>query len=182
MLKGVSVYLIGMMGAGKTTVGRLLAEKLGYRFFDTDEVIVKLAGKSINEIFAEEGQESFRDLESQVLAELSAYKMLSVATGGGIVMRQMNWSYLQHGIVVWLDVPPTQLYDRLRDDTTRPLLKDTDPLAKLESILEQRKAFYAGADVRIGVEPDLTPEEIVPRVLDGIQKSLRPSPMDELLN
>lgn len=182
MLKGVSVYLIGMMGAGKTTVGRLLAEKLAYRFFDTDETIVKVTGKSINEIFAEEGQESFRDIESQVLAELSAYKMLTVATGGGIVMRQMNWSYLQHGIVVWLDVPPTQLYDRLRYDTTRPLLKDKNPLAKLESILEQRKAFYAQADVKITVEPDRTPEEIVLRVLDGIEKSLRPSPMDEFLN
>ena len=182
MLKGVSVYLIGMMGAGKTTVGRLLAEKLGYRFFDTDELIVKVRGKSINEIFAEDGEEGFREIETQVLAELSAYKNLTVATGGGIILRPLNWSYLQHGIVVWLDVPVGQLYDRLRGDTTRPLLKDRNPLAKLESILERREAFYAQADVRVKIEPGQTPEEIVPRVFDEIEKILKPSIIEESWN
>ncbi len=182
MLNGVSVYLIGMMGSGKTTVGKLLAEKLGYHFFDTDEVIVKVTGKSINEIFAEDGEGGFREIETQVLAELSAYKNLTVATGGGIILRQMNWSYLQHGIVVWLDVPVGQLYDRLRHDTTRPLLKDKNPLTKLETILEEREAFYVQADVRIRVAPGQTPEEIVALVLNEIEKSLRPSPIDESLN
>jgi len=182
MLKGVSVYLIGMMGAGKTTVGKLLAKKLDYNFFDTDEVIVKVTGKCINGIFAEEGEEGFREIESQVLAELSAYKKLVVATGGGIILRQMNWSYLQHGIVVWLDVPVGQLYERLRHDTTRPLFKDENPLGKLESILKQREAFYAQADVRIRVESGQRPEEIVPTVLDEIKTSLRPLPLDEALN
>lgn len=179
MLNGVSVYLIGMMGAGKTTVGQLLADKLGYHFFDTDEVIVKVTGKSINQIFAEEGEGVFREIETQILAELSAYKKLTVATGGGIILRQMNWSYLQHGIVVWLDVPVGQLYDRLRYDTTRPLLlkdKDKNPLAKLEAILAERETFYAEADVRIRVAPGETPEEIVALVLNEIEKSLRPSP------
>lgn len=176
------MYLIGMMGAGKTTVGQLLAEKLGYHFFDTDEVIVKVTGKSINEIFAEEGEGGFREIETQVLAELSAYKNLTVATGGGIILGQMNWSYLQQGIVVWLDVPVGQLYDRLRHDTTRPLLKDKNPLAKLETILAEREAFYAQADVRIGVARGETPEEIVVKVLNEIEKSLRPSPIDRSLN
>lgn len=181
-MNGVSVYLIGMMGAGKTTVGQLLAHKLGYHFFDTDEVIVKVTGKSINEIFAEEGEGGFREIETQVLAELSAYKNLTVATGGGIILRQMNWSYLQHGIVVWLDVPVGQLYDRLRHDTTRPLLKDKNPLAKLETILGEREAFYAEADVRITVALGETPEEIVAQVFNEIEKSLRTSPIDRSLN
>ena len=100
LLKGTSVFLIGMMGVGKTTVGNLLATELGYRFFDTDDLIEKVAGKTIKEIFADDGEESFRELEGLVLSDLSAYTKLVVATGGGIVLRQMNWSYLRHGLVI----------------------------------------------------------------------------------
>ncbi len=81
ILKGVNLYLIGMMGVGKTTVGKLLAEEIGYRFVDTDEVIVKAAGKSINEIFAENGEAEFRQLESDVLAQVCAYTKLIISTG-----------------------------------------------------------------------------------------------------
>lgn len=171
-LRGVNVYLVGMMGAGKTTVGRWLAGELGYRFMDTDQSIERVAGQKISEIFAQAGEERFRQLESQVLAEICAYKNLSVATGGGIVLRPENWGYLHHGIVVWLDVPAPQLYTRLRDDTARPLLQTGDPLTTLQGIADQRQKFYAQADVR--VEAGAAPDVVGRRVIEEIGKVLRP--------
>ena len=82
-LQGINIYLIGMMGTGKTTVGKLLAQYLGYSFLDIDEVIIKIAGKSIKKIFMEEGESTFRQLESKTLSEVCAYTNLTIATGGG---------------------------------------------------------------------------------------------------
>ena len=173
MLRGVNLYLIGMMGAGKTTVGRLLAKQLGYYFFDTDDVITQLAGQSVVDIFATAGEEGFRQLESQVLAQLSAYKNLVVATGGGIVLRRENWSYLHHGVVVWLEVPVEQLYDRLREDTSRPLLRSEDPLSKLQLLLNQRQGLYSQADIRLAVGREETPEELALRAIAEIKTIIR---------
>ena len=172
LLKGVNLYLVGMMGAGKTTVARWLAHELGYRFFDTDDLISQVANQSIAEIFTRDGEEAFRLLESQVLGELSAYKNLSVATGGGIVLRQMNWSYLHHGIVVWLDVSVEELCDRLRDDNSRPLLREGDPRTILQNILNQRQRFYAQADVRVALQGE-TPEAVGLRVIEELQKLVK---------
>jgi shikimate kinase len=137
------------MGAGKTTVGRELATASRYRFVDTDAVISQATGKSITQLFADVGEGAFRQLESQVLAEVSAYTKLVIATGGGIVLRRENWSYLHHGLVVWLDVPVELLYARLAEDTTRPLLQDTDPLGKLRLLYEQRQPLYKQADYEL---------------------------------
>lgn len=174
LLQGVNLYLIGMMGAGKTTVGQLLANHLGYRFLDTDDVITQSAGRSINQLFAEEGESAFRQLESDVLAQVCAYTRLTVATGGGIVLRTENWSYLHHGLVVWLDVPVELLYTRLAEDTTRPLLQDADPKGKLRSLLEQRTPLYSQADLKITVREEETPEEIAHRVIEAIPSVLKP--------
>lgn len=173
LLKGVNLYLVGMMGAGKTTVGRELATRLGYRFIDTDAVIEQLTGQSISQLFASFGEAEFRQLESQVLAEICAYKNLAIATGGGIVMRRENWSYLHHGLIVWLDVPVEQLYARLQSDTTRPLLQDPDPLGKLRSLLEQRQPLYAQADLRVTVSGEETLEQLATRVLEEIPTVLK---------
>lgn len=178
LLKGVNLYLIGMMGSGKTTVGRLLANELGYRFFDTDEVIEQAAGRSINDIFAQDGETAFRELETQVLAQLAPYTRMAIATGGGIVLQRMNWSYLRHGIVVWLDVPVEQLYERLKADQTRPLLQTPDPLKTLQTILNQRQNLYAQADAHIVVQPNETPEAIASRTLDEIRQVLRPEALE----
>ena len=175
MLKGVNLYLIGMMGAGKTSVGRELAQKLNYRFFDIDDIIERVAGQTINEIFAGAGESAFRQIESQVLAELSAYTNLAIATGGGIVLRRENWSYLHHGLVVWLDVPVEILISRLADDSTRPLLKDSDPALKLQTLLDQRQSLYAQADLRITVSDGETPEQVATRVMEQIPTVLKPS-------
>lgn len=173
LLQGVNLYLVGMMGAGKTIVGKLLATQLGYRFVDTDAVIEEVTKQSITQIFARFGEPAFRQLESQVLAQVCAYTNLAIATGGGIVMRRENWSYLHHGLVVWLDVPVELLYARLTDDTTRPLLNDPDPLGKLQTLLEQRQPLYAQADLRITVSDEETPEQIATRVLKKIPDILK---------
>jgi shikimate kinase len=173
ILKGVNLYLIGMMGVGKTTVGKLLTEEIGYRFIDTDEVIVKAAGKSINEIFAENGEAEFRQLESDVLAQVCAFTKLIVATGGGVPMQQQNWSYLRHGLIVWLDAPVEILLQRLAEDNTRPLLQDQYLEGKLKSLLEQRQPMYSQADLQITITATETPEEIATRILTTIPSILR---------
>lgn len=172
-LKGINVFLVGMMGAGKTTVGQLLARQLGYRFFDTDVLIEQSVGKTISQIFAEDGEDSFRQLESEVLAQLSAHTKLTIATGGGIVVRRFNWSYLHHGLVVWLDAPVDVLMARLQNDTTRPLLKDANPAQALQKILDQRKSRYAEADLHIPVSASDTPEQITSRIIAEIPTVLK---------
>ncbi|MBC1242060.1 shikimate kinase [Nostoc sp. 2RC] len=173
LLQGVNLYLIGMMGVGKTTVGRLLAKQLAYGFVDTDDVIAQAAGKSINQIFDEEGEAAFRQLESDVLSQVCAFTKLTIATGGGIVLRRENWSYLHHGLIVWLDAPVEVIYSRLADDTTRPLLQDSDPQEKLRSLLEQRQALYSQADLKITLRQGETPEEIVTQILEAIPSVLK---------
>jgi shikimate kinase len=173
LLKGVNLYLIGMMGVGKTTVGRLLAQELSYGFLDTDDVIVKVAGKSINDIFADEGEDTFRQLESNVLAQVCAYTKLTIATGGGIVLRQENWSYLHHGLIVWLDCSVKTIFHRLSEDSTRPLLQNSDLEGKLRSLLEQRQSLYSQADLHISISQEQTPEEIVARILQAIPSVLK---------
>lgn len=173
LLQGVNLYLIGMMGAGKTTVGQLLAQHLGYGFLDTDNVIAQAAGKSITQLFAEEGEAAFRQLETDVLAQVCAYTKLTIATGGGIVLQRENWSYLHHGLIVWLDVPVELLYSRLAEDTTRPLLQDADPKGKLRSLLAERTHLYSQADLKITVTEQETPEQIAQRVLAVIPSVLK---------
>lgn len=169
LLQGMNIYLIGMMGVGKTTIGKLLARELSYRFFDTDTLLERVTNQTIPEIFAKDGEEGFRDLESKVLGELAAYARSVIATGGGIVLRQMNWSYLQEGLIIWLDAPVDILSQRLRDDNTRPLLQTAEDLnAKLTNLLEQRKSLYAQADLHITIANGQTTEEIVADIIHKI--------------
>ena len=166
MLDGTNVYLIGMMGAGKSTIGQLLAQKLQYHFFDTDDLVERSSGQKIPEIFALSGESVFRRLEHQVLAEVSAYTHLVVATGGGIVLDRMNWSYLRYGIVVWLDVPVDVLHQRLNAHSVkRPLLDDPDPQAVLNEIYNLRRDRYAQADIHIAVTDLDRPEMVCDRLL-----------------
>ncbi|MBD0385382.1 MAG: shikimate kinase [Nostoc sp. C3-bin3] len=173
LLQGVNLYLIGMMGVGKTTVGRLLAKELGYGFVDTDNVIAQATGKSINQLFAQVGEAAFRQIESDVLSQVCAFTKLTISTGGGIVLRQENWGYLHHGLIVWLDAPVELIYSRLAEDTTRPLLQDADPKGKLRSLLEQRTPLYSQADLHITVQEGETPEDIAKRILEAIPGVLK---------
>jgi shikimate kinase len=173
LLKGLNLYLVGMMGAGKTTVGRLLARDLGYGFLDSDDVITKAAGKSINQIFTEDGEDAFRQLESDVLGQICAFTRLTIATGGGIILKRENWSYLRQGLVVWLDVPVAELERRLREDTTRPLLQDTGLEEKLVSLMETRYPLYSQSDLKITIQAGETPADIAQRIIRDIPSVLK---------
>ncbi|MCT0199947.1 shikimate kinase [Synechococcus sp. CS-1325] len=149
-LGGINLYLVGMMGAGKSAVGRPLADGLGYRFIDADRVLEQTAAQTIPELFETEGEQGFRDLESAVLARIASWHSLVVATGGGVVLRSENWGRLQQGLVVWLDAPESVLLERLRSDPTpRPLISGPDPAERLRVLLEQRRPLYGLADLQI---------------------------------
>lgn len=134
------------MGAGKTTVGRQLAKRLGRRFVDSDHEIENRTGVRIPTIFEIEGEAGFRRREAQVIAELAAAEGLVVATGGGAVIDPANRAYLRNsGLVVYLCVPPRQLFERIRHDHNRPLLQVADPLARLQELHAQRDPLYREA-------------------------------------
>ncbi len=172
-LKKANLYLVGMMGCGKTTLGRKLAHRLGYRFLDTDALIEQTTRQSITDLFANQGEAAFREIETQVLAQVAAHTCLVVATGGGIVTQRLNWSYLQHGIVIWLDVPVPVLASRLASDTTRPLLNGVDLGAKLESLLVERQDLYSQADLRIEYE-GRSVGKTCDRILTSLQQTVHP--------
>ena len=172
-LGGRSLYLVGMMGSGKTSTGRPLAERLGYGFVDADAVIEQAAGCSIPEIFKRDGEAGFRALESQVLNAISQRHSLVVATGGGVVTQQENWGLLHSGIVIWLDVVPEQLMQRLRaDSTVRPLLQTDDPDAALNTLLNQRRPLYAEADLTVVIDQE-TPDAVADGILQLLPSLLK---------
>ncbi len=172
-LRGLNIYLVGMMGAGKSAVGRPLAAALGYGFLDADTALEQVAGQSIPSLFAEAGEEGFRELETAVLEQIAAFHSQVVATGGGVVGRPVNWGHLQQGVVVWLDAPAERLLERLRrDPTPRPLLQTPDPASRLEELLAQRQPLYAQADLRIHQEGD-SPEQVARQVLAALPSILR---------
>ena len=172
-LGGRSLYLVGMMGSGKTSTGRPLAERLGYGFVDADAVIEQAAGCSIPEIFERDGEAGFRSLESQVLSAISQRHSLVVATGGGVVTQPENWGLLHSGIVIWLDVVPEQLLQRLNaDNTVRPLLQTADPEAALNALLNERRPLYAEADLTVVID-DETPEAVADGILQLVPSLLK---------
>ena len=172
-LSGRSLYLVGMMGSGKTSTGRPLAERLGYGFVDADAVIEQAAGCSIPDIFDRDGEAGFRSLESQVLSAISQRHSLVVATGGGVVTQPENWGMLHSGIVIWLDVVPDQLLQRLNaDSTVRPLLQTADPEAALNSLFNERRPLYAEADLTVVIN-DETPEAVADGILQLVPSLLK---------
>jgi shikimate kinase len=138
-----NIYLVGLMGAGKTTIGRQLARRLGRRFYDSDHEIVARTGVPIPTIFEIEGEEGFRRRESLAIAELTSGTDIVLATGGGVVLSPENRKLLHEtGWVVYLNVPPVMLFERTRHDRNRPLLRVDDPLAKLEELHALRDPLY----------------------------------------
>lgn len=138
-----TIILVGLMGAGKTTVGKSLAKRLGWHFLDTDHEIEVRTGVSIATIFEIEGEAGFRDRESKVVSEIVHRDNTVIATGGGVVMREDNRRRLRcGGLVVYLCVSPENVIQRLRYDKSRPLLQVPDPLAKLRELYAKRDPYY----------------------------------------
>jgi shikimate kinase len=163
------LLLIGYRGSGKSTVGRLLAERLGWTFVDADDVLEARAGKSIREIFATEREKAFRDSESAILAELCGQTDRVIATGGGVVLREENRALLRkHGFVAWLTADAATLWARIQADATtaarRPALT-TGGLAEVEHLLAIRTPLYrACADVEVPVA-SVSPEQAANAIL-----------------
>lgn len=143
MKRAGNLYLVGMMGAGKTTVGRLLARRLKLRFVDSDHEIEHRCGVKVPLIFDIEGEAGFRARETQTLAELTCAEGIVLATGGGTVLAEENRRRLAAGgTVIYLRATPEDLYERVRQDRNRPLLATADPLARLRELYLQRDPLY----------------------------------------
>ena len=149
----VNLALIGFMGTGKTTVGRLVAEQLGFDFLDTDELIQSRTGRTIADIFAKDGEPAFRVLEKQIVQELSAREKTVISTGGGLPTNSENLDALKSfALVVCLWASPEKIWERVRHQSHRPLLHDADPQKKIRELLAVREPFYKQADVLINTD------------------------------
>lgn len=137
-----SIIFIGMMGAGKTTIGRALARELGWDFIDLDHEIVRRCGVAIPTIFDIEGEEGFRRRETDTLADVVKQANLVLATGGGAILREENRALLRQGLVIYLKATVDELFERVAKDTNRPLLQTENPKEKIAQLLETRQPIY----------------------------------------
>ncbi len=148
-----NIALIGFMGTGKSTVGRIVAEQLKFQFLDTDALIEERSGKKIADIFAQNGEPAFRELEAQLVEELASSDKTIISTGGGLPTNPANLvSLKRHSLVFCLWLTPEKIYERVKDQTHRPLLNDADPLGKIRTLLAARERFYKQADVLLNSE------------------------------
>ena len=167
-----NIFLIGPMGAGKTTIGRQLANNLGFEFADSDHEIQNRTGVDIPTIFEYEGEQGFRNREAQAVDDLTQGNNLVLATGGGVVLRPENRKHLaSRGLVVYLFCSPEQQYERTSRDRNRPLLQTEDPLAKLRQLMAERDPLYRQvADLVVTTEKRTAAgvvREIVKHIEDG---------------
>ncbi len=170
MVESKNIFLIGPMGAGKTTIGRQLARKLSYNFYDSDYEIEKHTGADISLIFELEGEEGFRKRESQVLSELVIFENIVLSTGGGSVLDPLNRKVLkENGIVIYLKSSAEKLYKRTADDKRRPLLQTDDRLSKIKKILDEREPIYIALADEVIDTQDLTIKQIIQKILELIE-------------
>ncbi|MGI9141954.1 MAG: shikimate kinase [Fluviibacter sp.] len=166
-----NIFLVGLMGAGKSTVGRILARRLGKRFVDTDHEIEKRNGVTIPVIFEIEGEDGFRRREQEVLADLAQEKDLVLSTGGGIVLKPENREVLRnHGFVVYLNARPELLAERTKHDRTRPLLNVEDPLTRLRELYAVRDPLYREVAHAVVETGRGAPQQVVQAILGEISR------------
>ena len=171
-LGGRNIFLIGMMGSGKSQTGPVLAKMINYAFVDTDDVIEKASKQSISSIFEKDGEKVFRDVEKKVLKEISQHHSLVIATGGGLVTLPENWGILHQGIVIWLDLDLKRSIKRLESDQKRrPLLLGDNLAENFSQIYESRKPIYLESDLRIEVEDQL-PNEVATMIAEHLPSIL----------
>lgn len=164
-----SVVLVGMMGAGKTAVGTILARKLAVPFCDSDDEIVQAAGAGIADIFARDGEAFFRARETEVIGRLLRGAPCILSTGGGAFLAAHNRAMVHDlGVSVWLDVDLEILWQRVRYKNTRPLLRTDNPRETLAALLAARLPLYALADMRVQGAHDISAEDMADRVIAAI--------------
>lgn len=167
----VNIYLVGMMGSGKSASGRILARLMNLRYLETDQFIVKASGRTIPDIFQSLGEEEFRRIESEVLDEVSSWKDTVVSTGGGIVTRPRHIALMKEtGIMVYLKAKPEALWNRISEEKShRPLLQVKDPFRRIQDLLEERKSLYEKSDVTIETDTK-TPGDVAREIRQFVEK------------
>jgi len=171
---GNSIVLIGMMGAGKSSVGHCLRRRTGLDLFDVDDIVASKFGISIPEIFSKYGEEGFRQAETKALLGLPSTQQAIIVAGGGIMVREQNVNVLKRlGVVVWLDANEETLFARASQNQNRPLLQANDPRDAFSQILRARKPVYAKiADIRVDTSM-LTDEEVAVAILSKFRRLRR---------
>lgn len=165
-----SVVLVGMMGSGKTAVGRALAQRLGVPFLDSDAEIERAAHATIPEIFARDGEAFFRDREAEVIGRLLNGPPAIISTGGGAFMAERNRAAIAaHGISLWLDAALDVLWERVRHKDNRPLLRTANPRETLAGLFAQRVPVYRLAALRVPVEPGFSIDDTTARAIDVLR-------------
>jgi shikimate kinase len=148
-----NLALIGFMGTGKSSVGQIVAAALHFTFLDTDQLIEARTGKTVSQIFTEEGEPAFRRLETEIVRELESRTRHLISTGGGLPANADNLASLKsHALVACLWASPEKIWERVRHQSHRPLLHDPDPLAKIRTLLAAREPYYRQADVLLNTE------------------------------
>ena len=165
-----NIILIGFMGSGKSTLGKRLAEVLNYKFIDTDLEIEKKEGRTISQIFKEEGEVYFRDLETVIIREfLEEEKGKVISVGGGLPLRQENREILQMlGTVIYLKTTSETIYERLKEDTSRPLLQTEDPKKRIKELMEEREEKYREASHIILQTDSKQIEEMISEICESV--------------
>ncbi len=165
ILNNKNIYLLGFMGAGKTTVGKLLSKKINYSFVDLDSEIESNQNCKITVIFEKHGEKHFRKIETEVLIKYSKYINQVFSTGGGIVIKDENWEIMKNnGVTVYLKASIETLFNRLKHKTTRPLLNVDSPFERAKELFLSRKSFYEKADLIIDRER-LGPEDVAEAII-----------------
>ncbi|MEM4390102.1 MAG: shikimate kinase [Candidatus Micrarchaeia archaeon] len=166
----MNITLVGFMGTGKSSVGRLLAKRLGMRFVDTDAIIEKETGASISEIFAKHGEQKFRDIERDVVRRVALEDNLVISAGGGVVLRKENIDDLKrNGPVICLTATPEEIWARVKKSSHRPLLMVSDPLARIRELLAAREPAYALADAQVETT-GISIAEVAEKVMAAVER------------
>jgi len=167
-----NIVLTGFMGSGKSSVGDAIAKRLEMAVLDTDDLIEERVCMSINDIFTRYGEPHFRDVETGIVKEASKLDGHVIITGGGVVLNKVNIENLRsNGVIVYLYVSPKVAYNRVKEETHRPLLKVDDPLGKIQELMESRETFYADNDVQVDTTK-LSVEHVASQVIKRVEPLL----------
>jgi len=173
------IFLLGFMGCGKSTIGRLLAAQLKWNFIDLDEQIVAQAQMPIEQIFSTHGEPYFRNLELALLEQMRASENVVIALGGGTAAQEPAWSILQHGLSIYLRCHPDELFRRLKDDPHRPMLGHMPPSERLmviKNLLTIREPFYNRANITVDSFAEHPPAETAAFVAQLVRESVLEKP------